>query len=119
MLISCPQCRFVMDVDEAEWARVSCGGCGVLLEVPSPEQPARRTLLPVPIGSRQPVPTKPPPIKVTLDGSAGEKRGRRLPMLTRTAAVVECPWCRWELRVEDDLFNEPLTCPRCDQDFEV
>ncbi len=40
-----------------------------------------------------------------------------LPLLTETAAVVECPSCKSVVRVPDRLFNRQCVCPRCQVSF--
>lgn len=42
-----------------------------------------------------------------------EEERPRLPLLTRTGALVECPHCGRQIRVSDDLFDEPFLCPWC------
>jgi hypothetical protein len=86
----CPKCRTYFKVERGQDGKLAVMSLvgGALPEEKSQGQSPGRTLVP-------------------------EGQPPRLPLLTRTAAVVECPTCKCVLRVREDLFNTECSCSEC------
>jgi hypothetical protein len=88
----CPKCRTYFKVErgqDGKLAVMSLVGGSLPADTPQVQSPSRAVV--------------------------PEEQAPRLPLLTRTAAIVECPGCKCVIRVREDLFNSDCSCSQCGQ----
>jgi ribosomal protein S27E len=126
---ACPTCQAKITVqDDLAGRKGACGNCGQRLLIPkSPEnKTSGGDLVPVARPHDTPEPKVvisrideiPEVIPVSQPRPSATPGPLKRPYLTRTAALINCPYCARELRIEEDHFNQDMPC-RCTGRFQV
>ncbi len=113
LTISCVKCSQRLRIPRDRIGQTGrCPECHAMFQVARAQNGTLAVLSVLEVGTAVPTDEK---------GDDAEEDGSEtpvtLPLLTETAAVVECPSCKCVARVSDRLFNRQCVCPRCQVSF--
>ncbi|WP_020473106.1 hypothetical protein [Zavarzinella formosa] len=134
--VSCPACSVLLRVPtELSGTAVKCTRCDKIFYLLRQDngsfvasQHSTAVVPYKPKGVPPPLPKRRPPVDDEDDDAEDLPRTRRrevaeppplrkTPFITRTGAVVDCPWCQARTRVDEFSFNKPVTCRSCSRSF--